>query len=120
MPNEIDIAGLREVERKATPGPWEWLPPDSEINCDWLGVAHGRFLADGDYGYPAFEDDKALLVAVRNALPALLDEIERLRAYQHAGDAASREHPQQGDSECQVNALCVITTEQAAMSIQKP
>lgn len=75
MPNEIDIAGLRELERKATPGPWQtrFLYRSSRAvrdNAAALGLMLGP---DRDWA------DAELTAEVRNALPALLDELERLQ-----------------------------------------
>lgn len=55
-----EIARLRALEAKATPGPWE--------NCAGVPV---------EFTIPA---DCHLIVKMRNALPALLDEVDRLRA----------------------------------------
>ena len=74
----IDIIALRKLESKATPGPWEWEDYDLRSNSGVIRVAHGVFLGESD-GFPGFEDDKEFIAAIRNALPALLDELERLR-----------------------------------------
>lgn len=84
------IAELRRLHEKATPGPWwrEWNNADDhEDGIDILACGHGGRIAlveDGEipgtretgFGPAAVAD---LICAARNALPELLDEIERLR-----------------------------------------
>lgn len=65
----MNIEHLRRLHEAATPGPWE--------DCD---VAVG-VMVDGLMHCPeARMADGVLALAVRNALPELLDEVERLRA----------------------------------------
>ena len=68
-----DHAELRRLLDEATPGPWEYLsigPDDSyRVVAKAWGVA-----AACDY------KDARLIVAAVNAIPALLDELDRLQA----------------------------------------
>jgi len=69
---------LRELEMDATPGPW--LTPKEEADADW---SKRRKIID-DEGCEVWpwlhEGDRTLAYAARNALPRLLDEIQRLEA----------------------------------------
>lgn len=114
----MNIDELKELERKATPGPWTWsrtyemayrTDPEDEWNPDedsrvytekhWaivdpesesknsvtsLGlVSLSRSKAHGEFGF--LDDPNVQLVtAARNALPALIAEIERLRKVEDA------------------------------------
>jgi len=86
------LAELRRLHEAATPGPWKlwngWGPvagteymvvyrigPEGD---EWVGII-------ADYRYPpsadlyAKREDAELVAAARNALPELLDEIQRLK-----------------------------------------
>lgn len=90
----IDIAKSREICDAATPGPWDQLG-QSETNRPYILCVTRQHLAkfstvthgDGNCGphWPAMgrsqETANAAFIAhARTALPAALDEIERLRA----------------------------------------
>jgi chromosome segregation ATPase len=62
----IDTKELRRLLERATPGPW--YEDGDEIRSD---SEMGRM--------PYVPTNRALIVAMRNALPGLLDEVERLR-----------------------------------------
>lgn len=66
-----DIAKLRWLLAAATPGPWE----------PWQDHPHGHIcsmpILRSDEGNQA---NRALILKAINALPALLDELDRLRA----------------------------------------
>jgi hypothetical protein len=71
---------LRELEAKATPGPWEAIPGgepphviDGQTAFDVLGPYP---LQDDAGGGWMTEENAALIAAMRNALPALLDVAE--------------------------------------------
>lgn len=99
MPNEIDVKGLRELESKATPGPWgvysQIVGGTDDVKRE-LGL-----LVDGTDGFsgllpmvttygersvcpavsgcgPEGPANAEFIAAARNALPALLDRIEEL------------------------------------------
>lgn len=88
------LAGLRELDAAATPVPWaadEWYCSDSEGGWAAIGPHHHAETDDVDDvpdgpHHEAAKADAALIAAMRNALPALLaqldaqaGEIERLR-----------------------------------------
>jgi len=63
-----DIEKLKELEAKATKGPWSLVD-----NGRFLTGPYDDLVADCDYFYqPGSEENTALIVAMRNALPALL------------------------------------------------
>lgn len=75
-----ELAELRELEAKATPGPWKAVAsiPEEGFNCWWLMA--GR-LDLGTIEGPQSNEAKAasveLIATARNALPALLAAAER-------------------------------------------
>lgn len=56
---------LKEIEKRATPGPWEVAKSISDT-CEWEIVRGGEVVA-GEYGIGR-EDDARLIAALRNAL----------------------------------------------------
>jgi len=84
MSRPVDIAEVRALLAKATK---DWrqgavekrhiFTPDGDT---LTGGVCGRVLFDVNVNFDGYEDDVALAVAARNALPDLLDEVERLRA----------------------------------------
>lgn len=83
----VDLPALRELLAKATPGPWKpsvWIETDGN---EWRATGPGHEEHAHDYGSePGSPDeqsaqaDATLIVALVNAAPDLLDEVERLRA----------------------------------------
>ncbi len=73
------IARLRALHEAATPGPWFGGPGESV----YAGEEHprGSYIAD-TFGVGG--DDAALIAAMRNALPALLDVAEAARDFADA------------------------------------
>lgn len=72
----MNISELRRLEAEATPGPWEITP------CwDILGnTDHGNGMVcqiTPDVPYTEAEANAALIVAIRNTLPELLDQLEK-------------------------------------------
>lgn len=79
------IARLRELEGRATPGPWDGSyrlrNVIATIGRDKMnGEPHGGARISSDGEPASFTADRALIVAMRNALPSLLAEVERLRS----------------------------------------
>ena len=80
------IDRLRELDQKASPAPWSITYSDSLETTDdggmVIGDAEGEVIAEADVGlwsHSFFIDDALpLMVKLRNALPVLLTEIERL------------------------------------------
>lgn len=89
--DSTEIARLRELKAKAIPGPWEVreLPADCAF-CEKSGVTrYGIFPVGAEYESDAVavaghdaqipsRVDSAYIVAMENALPGLLDELEAL------------------------------------------
>jgi len=86
-----EIAALRAMLAKATPGPWDVdCPFGREICAGYIarnseGDDIGR---EYDVGGTTTRDDAAAIVAVMSAAPSLLDEIEHLRAALDAAESA--------------------------------
>jgi hypothetical protein len=81
---------LRRLEKDATPGPWERLgswPESHVVNraIDHIGICYMDGLLENR------KADAALIVAMRNALPGLLDAIEQART--HLRVALLQQHP---------------------------
>lgn len=82
MSDPVDTQRLRELLEAATPGPWITDPEDrdSVIGAVEWGT-DGRVIDGIDVIYRmGVTEDAALIVAAVNALPALLEEVETLRA----------------------------------------
>jgi hypothetical protein len=79
-----EISCLRALSDAATPGPWPvavWIETDGN---EWraTGPGHDNSADDAEPGCPdeqAAQRDAVFIAASRSALPALLDEVERLR-----------------------------------------
>lgn len=67
----LDIEKLKELEAKATKGPWT-------DNGVLMGGDRGQVLASMD------EKSIRFIVTLRNALPSLIQEIEQARAFRDA------------------------------------
>ncbi len=86
-PTAAELEELRRLEREATPGPWDTYRIDSDTFCAIDVIATKGddphppvvvFLEHEDYSEGcANEGDHDLIVAMRNALPALLDAAEQ-------------------------------------------
>lgn len=92
--NAADIAELRRLLAAATPGPWIAGESDWEVDAvsftehgddcveDCTGLHNGMIVECGrDYDLGT-KNDRDLIVAAINALPGLLDELERPEALQ--------------------------------------
>lgn len=84
----VDLAALRALVEAAPPGPWWFCAYDED---DGYLCKCGKLWSDADNEEPLFEvtwpmrGDKEIaiarfIMAARTAVPALLDEVERLRA----------------------------------------
>lgn len=113
----MSVVELRALLNKATPGPWVSKRvnyPRSEHKCDGIEAAHNhdssvacyetddcparKEIVTTDSGvYGPSWDDALLIVALRNAAPALLDELDRLHEAQaaHANYLAVRRGPEE-------------------------
>lgn len=79
-----ELAELRELCEKATPGPWEVdRVACTHVQSGRRGVAstggYSTNLEDWEKVKDENEDNAKLIAASRTALPRLLDEVERLR-----------------------------------------
>lgn len=105
----LDIPHLRELLAKATPRPWRAMRDGNQyVNATYLPTAKlvGASRIEGPrrpwnphayiaYGFKPTEfetvrfvdEDADLIAAAVNALPALLDEVERLRRVVESGKA---------------------------------
>lgn len=84
---QVDVQKLRELEAKATKGPWYSVriePTSATANHShpysvWIESAGPRAV-QVEKSVCIHADDMDFIAAMRNALPSLLDEVERLRA----------------------------------------
>lgn len=79
------LVELRQLEKEATPGPWKQYHDDILIGQS----PHDEVLVQC-YGGLC---DSALIVAIRNALPGLLDELERLQRHLDITRERDLDHP---------------------------
>lgn len=99
-----DIAKLRELLAKATPGPWDAMNTFAEQGVEiWDGGPGDMPIARLAYRYPKVpgrdaHPDAALIVALHNAAPALLDEVEALRLHRESANAQCRELAKEADA----------------------
>lgn len=86
MSAPLDLAALRGLCEQATPGPWREGSVEKEaVFCEHgcsFGPGIERNLLRLNKHFP-HEADAAFIAAARTALPALLDEVERLRELAH-------------------------------------
>lgn len=97
-----DIESLRALHEAATPGPWEETVLGSEGYDVRAPGPTKRRLRVARCGYEAWEVDRAnaeLIAAMRNALPDLLDELERLRGQVQRVEALADEWIQRNPEE---------------------
>lgn len=73
---DLDLTRLRELHEKATPAPWFVSDTDSQ----WIVDDYGDAIADTEESRSSWtpSHDAALIAETRNALPALLAEVDRL------------------------------------------
>lgn len=76
----LDLSAIKERYEAAAPGPWKWNADDDMYRCD--GLYTGRVpVIWHDQGWVAVELADAEFVAhARTDVPALVAEVERLRA----------------------------------------
>lgn len=95
------IAAIREAEKKATPGPWEWMDEydfrehiqhrEQGLDAKCENIEAGRIMlepqvlshwcGDGDGGIDVKRDNATFIALSRQAVPVLLAEIDRLEAF---------------------------------------
>lgn len=89
MSDKPSLRALRELHEKATPGPWVAESDDTPNRCAGItgptqydDAAYSGDIVVTDSGvYPPRMPDATLIVALRNALPALLAIAEAARAW---------------------------------------
>lgn len=84
MADPDPIAELRRLLEKATPGPWSWEGDPPTLYAGRDGMHHGANLLgrlEPDADTPA---NLNLIVAVRDALPALLDIADAAQRHMNA------------------------------------
>lgn len=75
-----DISALEALLKEATPGPWRKDPWVAEVGpCHELDTQVFSASLPRDLRWPGDAPDAALIVAMRNALPEILEERKRLR-----------------------------------------
>ena len=90
----------KNLASAATPGPWR---SRESMGAATLTKDSGALLAAGQ-GF--FEpEDAAFIAAARSAVPALISEIERLRA---VADKADVEHSQRRDVKREDHSMCDV------------
>lgn len=101
-----DIESLRALHEAATPGPWregfgkEIIARNGPHPPEILSASTGDD-EDWDVAYLDIKDaDLALLIAMRNALPDLLNELDRLRGQVQRVEALAAEQCDCGDDTC--------------------
>lgn len=91
----MDVEKLRELERRATAAPWEWVGSDLDgPDCTtvitvkdtpegaWSELQSGELVMENE------EHDRALIVALRNAAPEILEKLARLEKLERVAEAA--------------------------------
>jgi len=75
--NTLDLENLETLLAAATPGPWE----ESKNDPNGIGNASGGDVASNyanSQGGICYQEDRALIVALRNAAPALIARVKEL------------------------------------------
>jgi hypothetical protein len=83
--SELDVDAIRARADAATPGPWATDPSQCEVLINTPDYRTLVLLGDHDTRelHPQADADATFLAAAREDIPALLDEVERLRANWH-------------------------------------
>lgn len=94
-----DLLAAKELCERATPGPWRW----GEFGKERSGVPEKMMnLYSGDErvvpviwlepssGWSTLHDNTEFIARARSLVPALLEEVERLRAYEARVEVAFR------------------------------
>lgn len=96
MSEPLDLEAIKKRAESATPGPWEWEPPSEDPYPMYDESLIGPVL-DGEkfpvqvlsgWGYDASgtncePQDREFIAHARTDVPALVAEVERLRAREH-------------------------------------
>jgi len=79
-----EMTNLRELLAKATPGEWTFRPSEWDDDQVVSGVGGTFFTLDCGDVMGMNDDNAALICAMKNALPGLLDKLERYEAKEEA------------------------------------
>jgi hypothetical protein len=83
-PSDDDLKRWRDLAAKASPGPWRYDEREDaivQVNGGlWGNVLTGEPTYEGNHGLSGAPEDIEFVAAAREAVPALLDEIERMRS----------------------------------------
>ena len=106
----LDLPALSALERAATPGPWEAREDDSGATGIWQHETSDERLSTrgrAQHVGTANSADAALIVAMRNALPALLAVVAaaRARSLRGCSDTCSRALSPEYACDCGHDAL---------------
>lgn len=92
----VDIEGLKRLDARATPTPWAWWTSNSVKRITGPDGKDGGVLCsyrfDSGTDVAITDDNMAVLVAARNALPSLIAEVESLRKQLEEAEAARKRH----------------------------
>lgn len=128
-----DIKSLRALLSRSSPGPWEVKSLTTETSRDGTAGDIGRIgereslftgeaTYEGNHGLSADDEDKNLVVALVNAAPAILDELEETKSSLHVAvlalisirDQVKWTHEQAGVLDTAIDRGC------AALGLQRP
>lgn len=93
MSDTLDLDELERLLAEATPGEWRWWTSNSfrRLSSDATGrdgdVLRGVVYRDGQPGVEVSDSDAALIVALRNAAPALLAMARRAQGVEELREA---------------------------------
>ena len=90
----LDLTAIRARERAVTKGPWRWQASPKGYPQQIVANDDGLTLIADTYVDPAWYPAEAEFIAhARTDIPALCDEVERLRAFLNEAEAILEEDP---------------------------
>ena len=109
-----DTKALRALLEKATPGPWHWEGHDEgTITSEAAGHAGKSIVESDNRVYGPSDADGELIVAMRSALPALLDAADRLAEVE--AELARQQTVYLKGCECSPDDACLFARERDAV-----
>lgn len=113
-------ARLRELHQQASPAPWRFTEGEGLVSAIYQMGKNGGLIAYDLVGNELYFDDhddlgdnEKLLIELRNALPALLNEIERL---QNELETALPEAWKNGYADCLCDIEAVYDIDRGAIT----
>lgn len=76
------ISELRRLMAELPPAPWETIPDAYNGKEELWGYFHGIKGVEVDFSGKEVGKEAAFIVAMRNAMPILLDELERRSSHE--------------------------------------